>query len=51
MPAAYAGSLREISVVLGAAYGVLVLKEQGGPMRILGASFIALGAVMIGFLG
>jgi drug/metabolite transporter (DMT)-like permease len=51
MPAAYAGALREISVVLGAAYGVLVLKEQGGRMRILGASFVALGAVMIGFLG
>jgi uncharacterized membrane protein len=33
MPAAYAGALREISVVFGAAYGVLVLKEQGGPMR------------------
>src|SRR3990172_8265225 len=34
-----------------AAYGVLALKEQGGPMRILGAGFVALGAVMIGFLG
>ena len=35
----------------GAAYGVLVLKEQGGPMRIAGASLVALGALMIGFLG
>ena len=51
MPAAYAGALREISVIFGAAYGVLALKEQGGPMRILGAGFVALGAVMIGFLG
>ena len=51
VPAAYAGALREISVVFGAAYGVFVLKEQGGPMRILGASFVALGAVMIGVLG
>jgi len=51
MPAAYAGTLREVSVVLGAAYGVLVLKEQGGAMRILGAGFVALGAVMIGWLG
>ena len=51
VPAAYAGALREISVVFGAAYGVFVLKEQGGPMRILGAGFVALGAVMIGVLG
>ena len=51
MPAAYAGALREISVVFGAAYGVFVLKEAGGSMRILGAGFVALGAVMIGFLG
>ena len=49
--AAYAGTLREISVVFGAAFGVFVLKEPGGPMRILGASFVALGAVMIGVLG
>jgi drug/metabolite transporter (DMT)-like permease len=51
VPAAYAGALREISVVLGAAYGVFVLKEQGGPMRILGSCFVALGALLIGFLG
>jgi drug/metabolite transporter (DMT)-like permease len=51
MPAAYAGALREISVVLGAAYGVFVLKEEGGPMRILGACFVALGAILIGFWG
>jgi len=51
VPAAYAGALREISVVFGAAYGVLVLKEQGGPMRILGAGFVALGALMIGVFG
>jgi len=51
MPAAYAGALREVSVVLGAAYGVLVLKEQGGPMRIAGAGLVALGAVVIGVLG
>lgn len=51
MPAAYAGALREVSVVLGAAYGVLVLKEQGGPMRIAGAGLVALGAVVLGALG
>jgi drug/metabolite transporter (DMT)-like permease len=51
VPAAYAGALREISVVFGAAYGVFVLKEQGGPMRILGAGFVALGALMIGVFG
>lgn len=51
VPAAYAGALREISVVFGAAYGVLVLKEQGGPMRIAGASLVAFGAVIIGVFG
>lgn len=51
MPAAYAGALREVSVVFGSAYGVFVLREQGGPMRILGAGLVALGAVVIGLLG
>jgi drug/metabolite transporter (DMT)-like permease len=51
LPAAYAGALREVSVVFGAAYGVFVLKEPGGPMRILGAALVALGAVGIGVWG
>jgi drug/metabolite transporter (DMT)-like permease len=51
MPASYAGALREVSVVLGAAYGVLVLKEQGGPMRIAGAGLVAAGAVVMGVFG
>lgn len=51
MPAAYAGALREVSVVFGSAYGVLVLREQGGGMRILGAGLVALGGVTIGVFG
>ena len=35
-PASYAGAVREVSVVLGAVVGVLVLKEQGTRMRIVG---------------
>jgi drug/metabolite transporter (DMT)-like permease len=50
-PASYAGSIREVSVVLGAAYGVYVLKEQGGPMRLAGAALVAAGVAAIGILG
>ncbi len=50
-PASYAGAIREFSVVLGAAYGVLVLKESSGPMRLLGAGLVAAGIATIGLLG
>jgi len=50
-PASYAGAVREVSVVLGAAYGVLVLKESGAFMRIVGAAVVAVGVVVIGVLG
>jgi drug/metabolite transporter (DMT)-like permease len=50
-PASYAGAVREVSVVLGAAYGVLVLKEGGTYMRILGAALVAGGVAMIALLG
>lgn len=50
-PASYAGAVREVSVVLGAAYGVLVLKEGGTKMRILGAALVAAGVAMIASLG
>ena len=50
-PASYAGAIREFSVVLGAAYGVLVLKESSGPMRLLGAGLVAAGIATIGVLG
>ncbi len=50
-PASYAGAIREFSVVLGAGYGVLVLKESSGPMRLLGAALVAAGIATIGLLG
>jgi drug/metabolite transporter (DMT)-like permease len=50
-PASYAGSVREISVVLGAAYGVLVLKENSGATRLFGSALVAGGIGMIGLLG
>jgi len=50
-PASYAGAIREFSVVLGAAYGVLVLKENSGAMRLLGAAMVAVGIATIGWLG
>ncbi len=50
-PATYAGAVREFSVVLGGVYGVTILKEQGGRLRIMGSLLVALGIAMIGWLG
>lgn len=50
-PASYAGAVREFSVVLGAAYGVLVLEESHSPLRILASLLVAGGVAMIGLLG
>ncbi len=50
-PASYAGAVREFSVVLGAAYGVFVLKESSGPLRMVAALLVAGGVAMIGLLG
>lgn len=51
LPASYAGALREISVVFGAIIGIVLLKEQGTRIRILGASLIAAGSITIALLG
>lgn len=50
-PASYAGAVREISVVLGALVGVLVLKETGTVMRLLGSVCVAGGVAMIALFG
>lgn len=50
-PASYAGAVREISVVLGALVGVVVLKEASSPMRVAGAVAVALGVGLIAVLG
>jgi drug/metabolite transporter (DMT)-like permease len=50
-PATYAGAVREFSVVLGGVYGVAVLHERGGMMRVSGSVLVALGIAMIGLLG
>ena len=50
-PATYAGAVREFSVVLGGVYGVAVLHERGGMMRVPGSVLVALGIAMIGLLG
>jgi drug/metabolite transporter (DMT)-like permease len=50
-PASYAGAVREVSVVLGAAFGVLVLKEHGSAMRIVAAGLVAAGVAAIAVLG
>lgn len=50
-PAGYAGAVREVSVVLGAAIGVWVFRESGGPVRVVGAALVAAGVAVIGLLG
>jgi len=47
----YIGAVREISVVLGAAIGIFVLKEKGTLMRVAGAALVAVGVVVIKLLG
>jgi drug/metabolite transporter (DMT)-like permease len=51
VPAGYAGAVREISVVFGAAVGVWLLKERGNAMRVLGAAAVAAGVAVIALLG
>jgi drug/metabolite transporter (DMT)-like permease len=51
VPAGYAGAVREISVVFGAAAGVWLLKERGSVMRVLGAAAVAAGVAVIALLG
>jgi len=50
-PASYAGAMREISVVLGAAVGVFWFKEAGAWPRMLGAGLVAAGVMMIKLFG
>jgi drug/metabolite transporter (DMT)-like permease len=44
-PATYVATAREVSVLFGALFGVLLLHEAQGPRRILGATIILLGVV------
>jgi multidrug transporter EmrE-like cation transporter len=50
-PAGYAGAVREISVVLGAAVGIIWLGEPGGRMRLFGAGCVAVGVALVALLG
>ncbi|MFO0624136.1 MAG: DMT family transporter [Polyangiales bacterium] len=49
--ASYAGAVREISIVFGAAAGILLLKEAGSMMRLVGAALIAVGVATIALFG
>jgi drug/metabolite transporter (DMT)-like permease len=51
MPASYAGSLREMSVIVAAAIGVAFFGETITPARIAGACGIAAGIVLIALRG
>jgi drug/metabolite transporter (DMT)-like permease len=50
-PASYAGAVREISVVLGVAAGVFLLKERGTAMRLAGSALVVGGVAVIAFFG
>ncbi len=50
-PASYAGAVREVSVVLGTAIGIFILKEPGTWMRLAGALLVAAGVIAIKVLG
>ena len=50
-PLSYAGSIREVSVVFGAFAGWWFLKEKMGGVRLLGASVIFAGIVVIARFG
>ena len=46
-PVAYVGAVREISIVLAALAGWLILGEAFGPRRTLGAALITFGVILI----
>jgi drug/metabolite transporter (DMT)-like permease len=50
-PASYVGAVREISVVLGAAIGIFVLKEPGTVSRLVAAVLVVVGVMSIKLLG
>ncbi len=50
-PLAYAGAIREVSVVLGALAGWIFLGERMGMVRLIGALVVFGGIVVIAFLG
>ena len=50
-PASYVGAVREVSVVFGAAVGVVFLGEKGTLTRVLGSVLITGGVGAIAFLG
>jgi len=50
-PVSYVGSVREISVVIGAWIGIRVLGEKGGSHRVSGAALVATGILAIAVLG
>ena len=50
-PISYSGAIREISVVLGALAGWRFLRENLGPVRVIGAGVIFCGILIIALLG
>ena len=47
--AASVAAVRETSIVIAAAFAALVLKEQVGPGRLVGAIFVAGGVALLSF--
>ncbi|MBI4512117.1 MAG: hypothetical protein HY698_20965 [Deltaproteobacteria bacterium] len=50
-PVSYAGAVREVSVVIGAAVGVVWLKERSTSMRLVDSVLVGAGVVLIKVAG
>ena len=45
--ASYIGPMREVSIVIGAVLGAVLLKESSGPRRVAGAALIVIGVLVL----
>jgi len=45
----YVAAAREVSIVFSALIGILLLQEKNAPQKLVGAVFISLGVILIGF--
>lgn len=50
-PVGYVSAVREISVVIGTWMGIKILKERGGPVRVVASGLVVLGIFLIVLYG
>ena len=49
-PVSYVVSIRQLSIPIGTLFGIVLLREKHGRMRLFGAIIIFIGIVMLGFV-